>query len=161
ALKPDLAESYNGIGGVLNVFGKLPEAQQAFLQALRLDPDIAGVYCSLAQLKTFEPDDPLLASMESFAARKDLSQIDRMQLDFALAKAYADLKDYRRSFTHLRAGNAGKRASIIYDETSTLAWFDRIEMAFTRDLIASKSGSGDPSPMPIFILGMPRSGTTL
>ena len=84
-----------------------------------------------------------------------------MQLDFALGKAYADLKDYRRSFKHLLAGNARKRATISYNETSALAFFDHIEAVFTPELIAAKSGGGDASPMPIFVLGMPRSGTTL
>ena len=84
-----------------------------------------------------------------------------MQLDFALGKAYGDLKDYRRSFTHLLAGNAAKRATISYDEASVFALFDRIEATFTRELIAQKSGGGDPSRMPIFVIGMPRSGTTL
>ena len=84
-----------------------------------------------------------------------------MQLDFALGKAYADLKDHPRSFARLRAGNAAKRTTISYDETAALALFDRIEAVFTRGLIRAKSGGGDPSPMPIFVIGMPRSGTTL
>ena len=100
--------------------------------------------------------------MEALAAKTDgLSKTDRMQLDFALGKAYADLKDHDRSFRHLLAGNAAKRATIAYDEQAAFALFDRIESLFTPDLIAAKSGGGDPSPMPIFIIGMPRSGTTL
>jgi tetratricopeptide (TPR) repeat protein len=161
ALKPDLADAHNGSGNVLKILGELQEAQKACLEALRLNPNIAGVYCNLADLKTFRSGDPHLAAMESLAARKGLSQVERVQLDFALGKAYADLKDYRRSFKHLLAGNVGKRATIEYDETSALALFDRIEAVFTRELIAVKSGSGDPSAMPIFVLGMPRSGTTL
>ena len=161
ALNRELAEAYNGIGNVLKVLGKLQEAEKAFLEALRLDANIAGVYCNLADLKTFSSDDPHLAAMELLAERKGISQMDRIQLDFALGKAYADLKDYGRSFKHLLAGNVGKRATINYDETATLALFQRIEAVFNRGLIASKSGSGDSSPMPIFIVGMPRSGTTL
>src|SRR5262249_52657565 len=100
------------------------------------------------------------------AAKTELSKTERMHLDFALGKAYADLKDYRRSFERLLAGNAAKRAMISYDEKSALALFDRIESVFTPELIvelmvAKKFGAGDPSPMPIFVIGMPRSGTTL
>ena len=84
-----------------------------------------------------------------------------MQLDFALGKAYADLKDHARSFKHLLAGNAAKRATIAYDEHAAFALFDRIEATFTRELIDDKIGGGDPSAMPIFVIGMPRSGTTL
>jgi hypothetical protein len=84
-----------------------------------------------------------------------------MHLDFALGKAYADLKDHRRSFEHLLAGNAAKRATIGYDERAAFALFDRIEATFTRELMQAKAGGCDPSNMPIFIIGMPRSGTTL
>jgi len=161
-LKPDLADAYNNMGNVLKELGKLAEAQEAYLHALQLDANVAGVYVNLADSKKFAPGDPHLAAMEALAAKTDgLSKTDRMQLDFALGKAYADLKDYSRSFKHLLAGNAAKRATIAYDETATLALFDRIEAVFTRELIARKSGGGDPSALPIFVIGMPRSGTTL
>jgi hypothetical protein len=91
----------------------------------------------------------------------DLSKTERMQLHFALGKAYADLRDHDRSFEHLLRGNALKRAIASYDEAGTLSLFDRIEAIFTPELVAAKSGFGDPSPVPIFVLGMPRSGTTL
>ena len=162
ALKPGFADAYNNIGNVLKQLGRLREAEDAFLQALRLDPTIAGVYVNLADSKKFAPGDPHLAAMEALAARTEgLSNNDRMQLDFGLGKAYADLKDYDRSFRHLLAGNAAKRATIPYDEAGMLAFFERIEAAFSRELIAAKSGGGDPSAQPVFIIGMPRSGTTL
>jgi tetratricopeptide (TPR) repeat protein len=161
-LKPDLADAYNNMGNVLKELGQLQEAQDAYLQAIRLDPNIAGVYVNLADSKKFAPGDPHLATMESLAAKSDgLSKTDRLQLDFALGKAYGDLKDYRRSFSHFLAGNAAKRATIAYDEASVFDLFDRIEATFTRELIAQKSGAGEPSRMPIFVIGMPRSGTTL
>jgi hypothetical protein len=110
----------------------------------------------------FTPGDPHLAAMEAMAAKADgLSKTDRMQLDFALGKAYGDLQDYGRSFSHLLAGNASKRSTISFDEASTFVLFDRIEAIFTAELIAQKTGDGDPSCTPIFVLGMPRSGTTL
>ena len=162
ALKPDLADAYNNMGNVLKELGKLDEARTAYLDALRLEPAIAGVYVNLADSKKFVPGDPHLVAMEQLAASPDgLSKTDRMQLDFGLGKAYADLKDHDRSIRHLLAGNAAKRSTIAYDEQATFALFDRIESLFTRDLIAAKSGGGDPSPLPIFVIGMPRSGTTL
>jgi tetratricopeptide (TPR) repeat protein len=162
ALKPDLADAYNNMGNALKELGRLEEAKEAYLQAVRLDPDITGVYVNLADSKTFAPGDLHLAAMEKLAAKTEgLSNADRMQLDFALGKAYADLKDHARSFKHLTDGNARKRATITYDEKSTLALFDSIEAVFTPELIKAKSGAGDPSPLPIFVIGMPRSGTTL
>jgi tetratricopeptide (TPR) repeat protein len=162
ALKPDLADAYNNMGNVLKELGELDEAEQAYLEALRLDANFTGIYVNLADSKKFTPGDPHLAAMEALAAKTEgLSKTDRMQLDFALGKAYADVKDYGRSFEHLLAGNAAKRATISYDEKAAMALFDQIEAAFTAELIAQKSGGGDPSSMPIFVIGMPRSGTTL
>ena len=83
------------MGNVLKELGQLQEAQDAYLEALRLDPSITGVYVNLADSKKFTPGDPHLAAMEALAAKAEgLSKTDRMQLDFALGKAYADLKDY-------------------------------------------------------------------
>ena len=162
ALKPDLADAYNNMGNVLKELGELDEAQQAYLEALRLDANFTGIYVNLADSKKFAPGDPHLAAMEALAAKTEgLSKTDRMQLDFALGKAYADVKDYGRSFEHLLAGNAAKRATISYDEKTAMVLFDQIEAAFTPELIAEKSDGGDPSSMPIFVIGMPRSGTTL
>ncbi len=161
-LKPDHADAYNNMGNVLKELGQLRKAQDAYLAAIELDPNISGVYVNLADSKTFAPGDPHLAAMESLAAKTEcLSKTDRLRLDFALGKAYADLKEFKRSFTHFLAGNAAKRATICYDEALVFGLFDRIEAVFTHELIAQKSGAGDPSNMPIFVIGMPRSGTTL
>jgi tetratricopeptide (TPR) repeat protein len=162
ALQPDLVDAHVNMGSVLKDLGHLREAQETYLEVLRLDPSLANVYVNLADSKTFKPDDPHLSAMEALAAETEgLSKTDRMQLDFALGKAYADLKDYGRSFKHLLAGNAAKRATISYDENAAFALFDQIERVFTGELIAKMSGGGDPSTLPIFVIGMPRSGTTL
>jgi tetratricopeptide (TPR) repeat protein len=162
SLEPDLAHAYNKMGNVLEELGQLQEAQIAYLEGLRLDSNSAAAYVNLAAVKTFKPGDAHLAAMEALAAKTEgLSKSDRMQLDFALGKAYADINDHYRSFQHLLAGNAAKRTSICYDETAILDLFDRIEAVFTPELIAAKSGSGNPSALPIFVLGMPRSGSTL
>jgi tetratricopeptide (TPR) repeat protein len=161
AIKPDLADAFNNMGNALRDLGKLQEAQDAYFEAIRLDPNVTGAYLNLANAKEFTSGDPHLAALEALAIKTELSKTERMHLDFALGKAYADLKDHRRSFERLLAGNAAKRAMISYDEKTILALFDRIEAVFTPELIAAKSGAGDPSPMPIFVIGMPRSGTTL
>ncbi len=160
-LKPDLADAYNNMGNALKDLGRLAEAEQAFRTALELDPKLAGVYVNLADSRKFTEDDPHLAAMQALEHQDGLSATDRMHLDFALGKAYADLKDHGRSFGHLIAGNAQKRRRVDYDEAATMGLFDRMQAVFTRDLIAAKGGSGDPSAVPIFVLGMPRSGTTL
>jgi tetratricopeptide (TPR) repeat protein len=161
-IKPDLADAHNNVGNVFKELGRLADARAAFLKALELDPTATGVYVNFADSTTFAADDPHLPTMQALAAQRDgLSATDRVHLDFALAKAFADLGQHGPSFEHLARGNAGKRAMIAYDEAAAMALFDRIEATFTPELIAAKSGLGDPSRVPIFVLGMPRSGTTL
>jgi len=162
ALKPDFADAYNNLGNILKELGEVEEARRAYLKALELAPGIVGVYVNLAEVHHFTPGDPQLAALEALAAKpEELSETDRLYIDFTLGKAYDDLKDYRRSFARLLSGNAAKRAQVNYDEKSSLGLFDRIESVFTPELIAAKSGGGDPSRVPVFIVGMPRSGTTL
>ena len=100
--------------------------------------------------------------MEALAAAPDSSSEDeRMPLHFALGKAYEDIGAYEQAFRHLRDGNALKRRQVKYDEAGLFASWERLKTVFTADLIRQKSGLGDPSEVPVFIVGMPRSGTTL
>jgi tetratricopeptide (TPR) repeat protein len=162
ALNPNLADAHNNMGNALKELGRLDEANSAYVEAIRLEPGLTGAHLNLADSKTFTRNDSQLAALETLAAKTDcLSAADRIHLGFALAKAYADLKDHPRAFKHLREANAAKRATIAYDEAATFAFFDRIERTFTAAAIRTRSGGGDPSAMPIFVIGMPRSGTTL
>ncbi|MGB7126917.1 MAG: tetratricopeptide repeat protein [Methylovirgula sp.] len=162
SLNPNMANAYNSIGCILNALGRLEEARAAFLKAIDVDPRNADAYLNLSNSKKFGADDLLLASMEGLATDpRRLSKIDRIKLEFALGKAHADLQDHRRSFEHLVTANADKRATISYDEDAQLWLFDSVQTTFTPELVAAKSGGGDPSSRPIFVLGMPRSGTTL
>jgi hypothetical protein len=131
---------------------------------LQLDPSVTGVYVNYADSVKFTPDNPHLKTMHAMRdGSVPLTDTDRLQLDFALAKAYADLKDHKRSFERLLSGNKLKRAQIQYDEAAAFALFDRIETVFTPALVRKieNLGGGDRSPVPIFVMGMPRSGTTL
>ena len=78
-----------------------------------------------------------------------------------MAKTFADIEDHDRSFRHLLDGNALKRRQTVYDEEATLGLFERARAAFTDELMRSHEGVGEPSAVPVFIIGMPRSGTTL
>ncbi len=161
-LQPRQADAYNILGNALRDLGSLDDAREAYTKSIELDPNRGAYYFSLAACTMLGKGDRHLAAMESLAAKPTgLPKLERMYLDFALGKAYADVRDHRRSFHHLLAANAAKRARIAYDERSTFDFFDRIERAFSAGLIAAKGGGGDPSRRPIFVLGMPRSGTTL
>jgi hypothetical protein len=85
----------------------------------------------------------------------------RIEVHFALGKAFADAGQFEPSFRHLRLGNALKRVNIAYDEAGTLGIMKRLQDAFSGELLDRRHGFGDPSSTPVFVVGMPRSGTTL
>jgi tetratricopeptide (TPR) repeat protein len=163
ARKPDDADAYNNLGNALKELGRADEAMQSYYKALELMPKATSVYLNLSDTKTFKSaEDPELRVMEEMAHEMgSLSEDEQMQLHFALSKAYMDLKRHADAFPHMLAGNAIKRTKIAYDERPTLQLFDRIREVMTPELIRANLGLGNPTSVPIFILGMPRSGSTL
>jgi tetratricopeptide (TPR) repeat protein len=162
ASRPNDAESHNNMGAALKELGRLDEARDYFEKAIRLAPRTPLVYLSLATSKQFTADDPHLAAMQALAGEMaSLGADDAISLHFALGKALADVGRHEESFHHLLQGNALKRTRIAYDEAATLRMLERVRTVFTPALMRSKHGLGDPSETPVFILGMPRSGSTL
>jgi tetratricopeptide (TPR) repeat protein len=163
ALKPDFADPYNNLGNALKELGRFDEALSAFETCLTLNPTSVGSYVNLADAKKFSSnDDKHLVAIENHLAKPETLTAERhMQLSFAAAKAYDDLKRFDEGFPLLIKANALKRNTIKYDESIVLGYFDRIREAVTADIVAAKSGGGVASNLPIFVMGMPRSGTTL
>ena len=162
SLKPDYAEVHSNLGNALQHQGKLAEAQRAFKRAIGLAPSSGRYYRLLLNMRPVVPGDRYLAAMEKLAQNMpSLPLRDQMELHFALGKAYADLEQHEQSFRHLLEGSALKRRELVYDEPATLGFFARIRGVFSVDLMHGKRGHGDTSTVPIFIIGMPRSGTTL
>ena len=161
-LAPDLHTSRNNLGNALRDLGRFAEAHDAYRGAIRLAPDKAAYYRNLVQSQGLSIDDPLLADMERLAhADAALPADDRIFLHFALGQALADGGQHARSFEHLLAGNALQRRRVTYDEAAMQETFDRIRAVFTPELIRARGGGGDPSAIPVFVVGMPRSGSTL
>jgi tetratricopeptide (TPR) repeat protein len=162
SLKPGLSDAYNNMGNSLKELGRFDEAMDAYIKALEIDSKASGVLLNLADAKKFTPNDPHLRLMEELISDTEIpGEEDRMQLHFGLGKAYGDLALHEESFHHLLQGNAMKRRTIDYNEAVTMDFFDRIRGTFTPELLREKRGRGDPSRLPLFVLGMPRSGTTL
>jgi tetratricopeptide (TPR) repeat protein len=162
AIDRDLAEAHHGAGIALQALGELENAVAAFERALRLAPRRTDFHLTLAQSKRFTADDPRLVALEILA--QDLTALgadEQIALHFALGKAYADLAQHQRSFRHLIEGNTRKRRRIAYDEEQTLRRFAELRATFTPERIRTYRGVGDPSATPVFVVGMPRSGTTL
>jgi tetratricopeptide (TPR) repeat protein len=162
AIAPDNAEAHRGRGLVKQILGQTSEARAEFETAVRLAPNHPAVHRALAEAKTFVPDDPQISVLEQMARNVSaLSEIQQIELHFALAKVCRDLGRHDRALDHLIEGNRLKRAHTEYNEDATLTMLRHIESVFTTDLFARHPRSGDPSEVPIFILGMPRSGSTL
>jgi tetratricopeptide (TPR) repeat protein len=161
-LKPDHAFVHGSIAGLLMALGRIDEASQTYRKAITLDPQTSAFYYGgLVSTKKINAGD--VAAMEAQAADDSFSRSKRkrMLIEFALGNAYADSRDHRRAFQYLLAANAAKRSMIDYRETEIFANFDMIEKVFTTELISTRSSLGVASRQPIFIIGMPRSGSTL
>lgn len=160
-LNPGHAEAHNNLGNIFAVEGKFTEARTHYGRAIAIRPDYAETHYNRAELKTFSHGDADLAALETLAARTDLSSNQALHIHFALAKALEDCGDYPRVFVHLNKANALKRRQIAYGELAEVKRFHRIATVFDHGLFERSQGGGDPSPVPIFVLGMPRSGSTL
>ena len=145
-----------------HILGHFDETRAAAEKLSKINPRNAYNYLLLAETKRFAPDDPQIAAMEELLKDSEaVSARDRMALHFALGTIYEKLGEHERSFRHFVDGNALRRREADYDEGATLRMLARIREIFTPEFLASKAGHGDPSTKPIFIVGMPRSGTTL
>lgn len=161
-LRPDFPEALGNFGNLLVELGRTDEAALKFEAAIGLAPRTGTYFRRLAGVRVFTPGDAYLARMEAAAADIDALPLDeRIELHFALGKAYGDIRDYEASFRHMAAGNALQRMRMPPNEPELLDLLDRIEQTFTPEVMAARRGIGNPSAMPIFIVGMPRSGSTL
>ncbi len=142
-------------------FGRQAEARAAFEAAESIFPQSSAILFNQADLKTVAPDDPLIGKMEALLAREGISAAERTTLNFGLGKAYLDLGHSARAFRHYDEGNRLKRATFTYDADWTDRWMAEIAEIFSPDLLLAKAGMGARSDLPVFIVGMPRSGTTL
>jgi len=161
-VRPAYAQAQNKFGMTLVELGHLSEARAALEQAVELAPCKVQYRFDLGNITRFVAGDPHLAALEKLAAdNATLSIGDRIQLHFTLGKAYEDVGRHAEAFSQWLDGNALKRQQIMYNEAATLGGLDSVRAAFTSDLIRTWQNVGNPSPVPVFIVGMARSGSTL
>jgi tetratricopeptide (TPR) repeat protein len=149
------------LGHALKTTGQQKQAIEAYTRAYTLKPDYGDAYWSLANLKTYRFDQDQIASMRAREAAQATQLADRYHLCFALGKALEDHGDYAESFTYYERGNRLKREEVGYDWRRITAEIDRQIEHCTSALFAEKGGSGSIVRDPIFILGLPRAGSTL
>lgn len=159
---PSSAEAHKLLGFAFEVLGRRDDAVRAFETSLTLAPADGEVHRRLAELRPFTPGDPRLAALETLAGDTAAFSTDnRISLHFAAARALGDAGRHERAFHHWRQGNALKRAQLAYDAGRHRRQLDRTRAVFTTQLMARHAGRGCNSEVPVFVVGMPRSGTTL
>ena len=148
-------------GRALQTAGRHAEAIVAMRAALELEPGLAEAWWSLSDLKTFRFDEADVARMQEQLGGDGLTGDDRVQLSFALGKALEDRAEYDESFHHYSTGNAERRRTVRWDESQHHADVEAVAALFDAPFFAARRGWGDPSSAPIFIVGLPRAGSTL
>jgi tetratricopeptide (TPR) repeat protein len=161
AAAPRQPRVWMSYGHMLKTIARTPEGADAYRKAIAIAPELGEAWWSLANLKTAPFSDADLAAMQAALARGDIRDEDRFHLDFALGKALEDRKDFLAAFAHYQQANALRRKSLPYDPTETTAFVDRMIAALPAELFARRAGQGCAAPDPIFVLGMPRAGSTL
>ena len=161
-LAPEHPGALLGLGNALKTIGKQDEAIKAYRDCIRVRPDNGEIYWSLANLKTYRFSDEQIAKM---AARVDnpegLTEQSEVNFLFALGKAHDDRQDYDKAWRYYERGNGKQRMLAQYDPVQTETINDAIVEVFDKALLEEKAGKGCPDRAPIFVLGLPRSGSTL
>ena len=161
ALRPDNPEIALGLGNVLKTHGRQAEAIAAYRDGIRLKPDFAELYWSLSNLKTFRFEPGEIRAMEQALESGSLPENAIVHFCFALGKACEDGGDYARAFACFKRGNELRRMQEHYDPVNTDQIGERIRATFTPELVARLQGTGHAGVAPIFVIGLPRSGSTL
>ncbi|MGB5132472.1 MAG: sulfotransferase [Steroidobacteraceae bacterium] len=160
-LRPTHIGALIGRGHVLKAVGRYHEAVASYKSCIRQLPEFGETYWSLANLKTYRFDDAAVAEMERRVGGAGLTVQSEVNFLFALGKAYEDRGDFDRAWGYYSSGNTKQRAEVAYDPVHTETMNDRLVQVFSADFLRSRLGVGLADPAPIFIVGLPRSGSTL
>ena len=158
---PEAADLHLSIGHTLKTLGRQQESIEAYRMAAQVSPSFGDAYWSLANLKTYRFTNDELERMRNQEASNGIGLVDRYHLCFALGKAWEDRENYAVSFSYYERGNALKKSEIRYLPEPIERNAGLQQALLTREFFASRQGWGCDRPDPIFIVGLPRAGSTL
>jgi tetratricopeptide (TPR) repeat protein len=161
SLSPQAPGAQMGLGHVLKTLGDQAGSLRAYRAAIAAKPDFGEVYWSMANLKVFRFEDAEVAAMEEQLQRDDLAPSAEIHFRFALGKALEDRGDFDRAWHYYDTGNQKQRQQVFHDPVMVEQRHDQIIEVFDREFLERNAGAGDGSTAPIFIVGLPRSGSTL
>ncbi len=160
-LNPDEVRLRLSIGHLHKTLGHRRECEEAYKACLRFDPNFSEVYWSLADLKTYEFNDAEIAAMQALVKGDGGDDTDQAHLHFALGRAFEQRKSYAAAFEHYAAGNRRRRKTVVFDIRVFENKTRRVRECFDAAFFAAHANSGHGDPAPIFVVGLPRSGSTL
>lgn len=161
-LAPDKAEGYWAMGSAQKTLGKIVDAEANFRKALEIRPNYPSCMRNLSGIAKFRRDDPIINQMIALSSDESLSLQDKSHLNFALGYTFEQFKDYEKAFSYLKAGNAQRQEFLKYDFKQDEVMFENLRSAAEQFRAIDISGEIElANPAPLFIVGMPRSGTTL
>jgi tetratricopeptide (TPR) repeat protein len=164
-LNPDYTQAHNNLGIALKAAGRLDEARLSLEKAIAINPEFLEPHFGIATLKTYRENDPHIAQLEKqLATVHDLKPEAQIRFWFAIGKMYEDLGRFDESFSAYQQANQLKFSSLSWDEEKETDFVDRIKNLFAKEFFDRRDITGDASASdrtPVFILGMPRSGTSL
>jgi len=161
AVDPENPQILLMCGHAAKTIGRIQEGIDYYRRCYTAKPDYGDAFWSLANLKTYTLSDDELAIAQRSEAANSTTPIDRIHLCFALGKAFEDRRDYSLSFEYYERGNRLKLSELIYKSDLVTTEVDAQISVCNAALVEAKSGYGHPAPDPIFIVGLPRSGSTL
>ncbi len=160
-LQPDFVDAYHNLGLTHESFGQSKEAVDCYRKAIAIQPSYCLAHYQLSKATKHIGKDDEIAAMEKLFKSKSLTVWDRILLAHGLGKAYEDLKSYGEAFDYFEEANNLKRSTYEYCLADDDLYFKKIEKVFTKNLFERLSGAGTEEERIIFVLGMPRSGTSL
>jgi predicted Zn-dependent protease len=161
AKHPDQSRIWMSYGHALATAGRQKDSIAAYRRCIALAPTMGEAYYSLANLKTFRFDEAEVQAMRAHLAGTGINKEERAHFHFATAKALEDAGAYAESFEHYAAGNKLKLAWVGYDPAATTSAVQRAKRLFNKEFFTTREGFGAPDRAPIFIVGLPRAGSTL
>lgn len=162
AARPQEAVLRHALGRLQAIAGEIAEARRSFEAAIALQPAWGVPYYDLSRIHTFAAGDPKIVAMERLVHNPAMLGLDeRVGLHLALYKAHSDTGQNETAFSHLAAANAARRKAIPFDERHANSRFQTEHRVFDAALFARHAHGGSPSRLPIFVIGFPRSGTTM
>lgn len=160
-LNPQEVKLRLSIGHLHKTLGNRRECERAYRECLETDPNLGEAYWSLADLKTYVFSETEIAAMQSLLQGEDGDDREQAQLHFALGRAFEHKKDFQAAFYHYAAGNRRRRKTVSFDIEFFEAKTRRVREFFNPAFFAERARVGCPDAAPIFIVGLPRSGSTL